>query len=749
MELKSNIRIKSNLYIRSTADGSFSFADEDYIAQITSRTALRALMERAAKSGTELKLSDLQKKVLDPRFTSGNTSPFGGEMPAVTPISSSSAAAAPMPEPPTPKPPIPEPPIPEPPTPKPPIPEPPTPKPPIPEPPTPKPPIPKPSIPEPPILELSIPEPPVSEPPIPKPSIQNQPEIQLKKLNVGLDEFREINSGEVNSRIIESGLDAKVILDSVNYSEKIHIAAERIAFILNNAPGKRVLVICGTDIAAERIKRRVSDKLSNGSHIDMLDVFAAKYLAGIGESAARITALSENEKIAMFSEKMRPGDFAAYDFCLISDLDELVAEHVKVVLKILVLLKCGFLLLSDKRRAVLKYGDDSGYCKNVGKLRDVLSEKTQRLFLGSAKHPLSDEIDSIMSAMTEGKPSNNACKVLLEKMESAEISALSSANGETIVLCKDGGSAEYVSFALHKNNILHAVLRGDKPTPVRQLADLLWDNHEKIIGRDSFIKRFIARCGSDESSAEKYFNKLCTLTEHAPSEGLNLAKLAEVISLGGVPLYILNISNERLAVAEIGSPCGRVFNKVYIADSDFDNSTDGKLLYLAAAGRTEPPSLLKLGGISNSVCNANDRWVHIDKDGKAAFGAGHPGDIDLSSFISGNVGDAVRKQAYISKNVKPGDSVTLKLNGKVYDIVHNSTVIGKTSAAFSENLASEFDGQRYFDPLPETIVGIYVTDVTTVVSCRDPSEYEGIISPQFRDHRFWYGVELSGFGKSE
>lgn len=733
MEYKSNIKIKSNLYIRSTADGSFSFADEDYIAQIKSRAALKALTERAARSGIELKLSNEQKKILDPSLNSDNASSFGGEMPAVMPISSSVTAAMPtvgsgvIP-------PIPE------------ITE-------VPE--TVKAPIleavnaeAKPEV----SIAPAEPEA-LLEPKAPAeseaPKEPEAPSIRLEKLDVGLDEFSEISSGDINSKIIEAGLDSKIILDSVNYSEKIRIAAQRTAFILKNHPAKRVLVLCGTDVAAERIKRYTSEKLSNGSHIDMLDVFAAKYLSETGESAARITALSEDEKLALFNDKMKTEDFAKYDFCLISDLDELTTEHVKTVLKILVLLKCGFLLMSDKRRGTLKYGADGVFGKNAAKLRDVLPENTERLSLGSAKHALSDEIDSIISAMTDGKPSESSCKTLLSKMKSAEISALSSADGETVVLCQDGGCAEYVSLVLHNNNIPHAILRGDKPATVRLLADILWDSHEKVIRRDNFVKRFIARCGSDENSAETYFGKLCTLTERDPSEGLELSKLAEVISLGGIPLYLLNVSNERLAVAEIGSPCGRVFNKVYITDSGFDNSADGKLMYLAAAGRTEPPALLKLGSTPNAACSANNRWVHIGADGRAAFGAGYPDDIDPSSFIAGSVGDAVRKQAYISKNVKPGDNVALKLNGKVYDIVHNSTVIGKTSAAFSKNLAAEFGGQRHFDPLPEQLGGLYVTDVTTVVSCRDPSEYEGIISPQFRDHRFWYGVEFSGFAKAE
>ena len=110
------------------------------------------------------------------------------------------------------------------------------------------------------------------------------------------------------------------------------------------------------------------------------------------------------------------------------------------------------------------------------------------------------------------------------------------------------------------------------------------------------------------------------------------------------------------------------------------------------------------------------------------------------------MGDAVRKQAYISKNVKPGDGLTLVLNNGAYDIVHSGTVIGKMSESFSKSLIAEYGGKRYLEALPKQIEGTYAANIFTVVSCCDPSEYEGMISPQFREHRFWYGVEIGGFG---
>ena len=157
--------------------------------------------------------------------------------------------------------------------------------------------------------------------------------------------------------------------------------------------------------------------------------------------------------------------------------------------------------------------------------------------------------------------------------------------------------------------------------------------------------------------------------------------------------------------------------------------------------------MLKLGEVPELVSGPDNRYVCVSGE-KAAFSLGHPHDVDFRSFIGGSMGDAVRKQAYISKNVKPGDRVTLVLNGGVYDIIHDRTEIGKMFGSFSESLTAEYGGRRYLEKLPERVEGAYVTSVITVVSCCDPSEYEGVISPQFREHRFWYGVEIGGFGEA-
>lgn len=743
MEIKSNIKIKSNLYIRGTADGSFSFADEDYIAQINTREALMKLRSRADTAGAKLKLSEKQQNILGGTKSAAGMPSVGAAHPDISLLPESVsmrnieeiAEAPTAPESDADVTPdtismnvteeittIPEVPV-----------------------------TPKTEKTE---LPISTPDPSrVNAAPAEKilaVSLDEVPETIIEPVNAGLEGFSEIADTDAEEKIIKAGLESKIILDSVCYSEKIKIASDRLAFIAENYPDKRVLVLCKTEIAAEKISRSAEKFSSEFLNIAALDVFSAKYLSSLGESAAKITALSANEKIAAFSEKMHTEDFANYDFCMIADLDEMIFDNVKTLLKILVLLDCGFLMLSDRRRSALEYPPESGYDKNFAKLCDVLPENTEKLTIADTKHRLSGDIGSLFTTVITNKPIDEAKKDLLSKMRSADLSKLSHTDGEAAVLCQNSGYAKYVSLVLRQNGIPHTLLSGESPLPVRQLADILWDTHEKIIARDNFIKRFVTRCGSGEAHADETFNMLCGLIKRDPSEGLELLRLAEVIMLGGIPMNLVNAANEKIVVAEIGSTIGRAFNTVFLlagAESGFIDDA-GKLLYLAATGRTIPPALLKLENIPEPISGSDNRYVYVNGEQKPLFSLGNPGDVDFRSFIGGSMGDAVRKQAYISKNVKPGDDITLVLNDRVYDIVHGSTAIGKMSDNFSKSLTGEYGGKRYLETLPEKIEGAYAANVFTVVSCCDPSEYEGLISPQFREHRFWYGVEIGGFGES-
>ena len=118
--------------------------------------------------------------------------------------------------------------------------------------------------------------------------------------------------------------------------------------------------------------------------------------------------------------------------------------------------------------------------------------------------------------------------------------------------------------------------------------------------------------------------------------------------------------------------------------------------------------------------------------------------------MSGEFPEALKKQMYISRNVKSGDVVSLSLNNGIYDIIHKTHVIGQMSKAFSDVLTDRYgnsDNKRsYINPngLPNLIMELFVANVITYISYRD---YDNIPA-EYRQNRYWLALEISGFGKT-
>ena len=342
------------------------------------------------------------------------------------------------------------------------------------------------------------------------------------------------------------------------------------------------------------------------------------------------------------------------------------------------------------------------------------------------------------NAVPEEAPEGSAKQAAenIDNIESLEFNELLKRNfggGKTLIVCANGGYARYVSLQLDQSGIPN-ILTGEPAAPVRHFADVLWDCNDRVISRDNFNKRFTARCAAEAARADECFDALCGFAGNVPSEGLDTGALAAKIVGGDVPGSLFGGQNTELTVAALNSADPEKFENVYVLENGFD----------------EPPALTKEAvrfGIEDCpliVSGAGSSAVIVDSAGKPAVGIGGD-DADVLSFIGGTVGVAVGKQAYISRDVKCGDAVTLELNGGVYDILHSGRVIAKTSAAFSERVLGEFGGKKYFDRLPQRLGGVRITNIMTVVSCRGAEEFGETVPPLFRGRNFWLGIELGGF----
>ncbi len=325
-----------------------------------------------------------------------------------------------------------------------------------------------------------------------------------------------------------------------------------------------------------------------------------------------------------------------------------------------------------------------------------------------------------------------------ESLTFGELTERGFSDEKTLIVCADGGYAKYVSFLLHKNNIPHTLMNDAlAQAPMRHFADVLWDCHDKVINRENFVKRFTARCSSDAARADECFDALCGFAGSAPSDGLDIGALAKSIMDGRVPYSVFSERHSNVTVAAADDIKDGQFKRVYILENGADSA-------LTEREFATEKLILTIADCPALVSGGTGSFAALDGTGNAAIGLDKD-DTDCLSFIGGSVGDAVRKQAYISQNVKCGDEIRLELNGGVYDVVHNGMVIAKTAEAFSERVLSEFGERKYFDKLPQSLGGLIVIGVTAVVSCCSAEEFGEAVPLQFRDRNFWLGVEISGF----
>lgn len=346
--------------------------------------------------------------------------------------------------------------------------------------------------------------------------------------------------------------------------------------------------------------------------------------------------------------------------------------------------------------------------------------------------PEEADMPAVSAKHEEAAPDNSARhdeglrKITLDELLGQEL------GGErTAIVC--GDLAEYVGTRLHAANIPH-ILGASSADPVnsscaRYLADILWDCRERVITKDNFTKRFTARCSAHAHRLDECYEALCGLA--GSDDKLDIGALAGRIMKSGLPDEIFDVHNGNVKVFGTGNADLSGFDKVFVTENALDGVSARTLL-------EKRPVIVDMNGAPEIVRNGS-RLLMIE-NGAAKIHVGS-GDIDPISFIGGNVGEAIRRQAYISRSVKSGDAVKLELNGGVYDVVHGDMVIGKLTAEFSESLAGEFGGKRYFDALPKSLGGVIVTDVVSIVAERAGDK----VHAQFRDRSFWFGAELCGF----
>lgn len=618
--------------------------------------------------------------------------------------------------------------------------------------------------------------------------------IRIEDIVTDRAEYVEIDEIQAIDAIIETDLNSHILVNAGPGTGKTYTAIQRLLYILKNTSPENcdaILVLCYTRAAVAEIKMRIQEGIkagiipyeANQVNICTFDSIATNYLITIGVSLDELSKLDYNQRICLFNEKINSEDFEDFVYCIVDELQDLVNDRALMMLNILNALCCGYLLLGDKCQAIYDYdctGERSINSTEFYKcLGEILPDDTKKYELTGNKRQsqfLNEQTTELRSSLLNFDPGNITAvfrKMLLDlpAIVSAEKFSKNNISEEetTAILCRNNGEAEYMSTLLHSKKIPHTLVRniGQDMSLNRCIADVLWDYADKIMSKDEFTKRLFVRCNFTEKQADGFYNSLTEFLSEITSgyayDYIDREKLAEILCQKiDFPETIRNENNNHLIVSTIHKAKGREFDKVYLLGYDYNpdykkdesDTEEERILYVAETRPKKELEILKKGKkydwyFLKSNCN---RWIRTIKVPYknpfcAGFATGLLNDIDYSSFVSGNLIEAVTRQEYIANNVKAEDEIYLKLNsGDRYYIIHNDIVIGEMTREYSDNLREKFGGRRFIsNRLPDKISNLYITNVITYVSNKN---YENI--PQiFRNNRFWLGVEISGFGRTE
>jgi hypothetical protein len=324
----------------------------------------------------------------------------------------------------------------------------------------------------------------------------------------------------------------------------------------------------------------------------------------------------------------------------------------------------------------------------------------------------------------------------------------------TLVICEDSQEAGYFSTVLYKNKVKHRILRSEGYTLNRRIADVFWDYCSDEIEKEAFLMRCSVRTDSSDAEALEFYNalfELCGDESVGDEGGLRANRMAE--SLNESPELIsecvLNMEDPDCSVTistiDSLSPDdeyddvmileGENIITMFMAVEDLfgsapeiihKDSHSGWVFSKSALGRPCRISLNNYTGGPGQNC------LNVE--------LGLWGDVDGKSFLTEQMGDAIRLQLYIAEKIKEGDELTVSKNpaNGGWWFYHNGNTLGE----FPEAIMREV---KAIEGFPDDFVGfegIYVRNIVTCVSERDDS-----LPARFRDSRIWLGLDITGYAK--
>ncbi len=588
--------------------------------------------------------------------------------------------------------------------------------------------------------------------------------------------------------IINAPLDSHIILNSGPGTGKTYTITQRLIHILENGDcnADEIYILCYTrsarKVIEDKLRQAVNEERISPSALNIpiltFDSYAAYFLNAMKEQGIieeNFENCDYNGRIKLFNKYISAEDFEDIRYFIVDEIQDLVNERAKMVLKILENLKCGYLLAGDRCQAIYDYDADNGDDKISSIEFYDRAEKQfpedMRRYEITVNHRQTPQLAEKAAQMREVLLTKNiyeqnkyANDVISEYSEMTKIKhyikTLSEAPAvPTAILCRNNAEAEYISSLLCKKGIVHTLNRGaNNARPLsRWIADVFWDYclDNKPMSKNTFMRRVSFRTDIDNERSEMLWEFLCRLTDSREYE-LNISELrAKLTNPNDLPQAFFD-EPPMLTVSTIHKAKGSEFERVILIDSDSKPSSvsaeEARVRYVALTRPKSDLEVMKMGKKIYFKRTSPGRTIETGYSktyGKNTYCSsitiGLTGDIDTCSFVTGDFETALDRQEYILKNVKMYDKLTARRSAPgSYEIFHNTDhCIGCLSKEMVKELQQGVNATGCKYNLPDNLEELYVSGITTEVlrqACKD-------IPQEFQESKICFGISVTGFAR--
>lgn len=585
-----------------------------------------------------------------------------------------------------------------------------------------------------------------------------------------------------NSVIVQAPLNQNIIVNAKSGSGKTDTIIQRLHYVIEKQmirSPSNILVLCYNKATQNYIQENLP-KDGGDIHVSTLDAYATKNLYDIQDD--KYLTLNYEERIDRYNSQISKMNLRKYEMVIFDEMHDFVNQRAMMVLNIAKRANCGVFLLGDKCQAL--YQEDAAehpFSVDVVRLYSLLNKvflrniKKYELVINTLKE---SDLGTIATNIREGLLYKNlieAKKIIRREFEKIEtektfvekIKPITKSNETLAFLCKNDSEAEYVSSLLYKNKVQHNLIRNlpNKYSYARWVGDILWDHCSDYITKEDFVERYTARVSDDEKKAFEMYELLLEFLrdygQEPPKDKIDKHELMLTFVNGKEPaVELTNKIDRQITVSTVFKSKGEQYDNIYLVDFQIDKLGNDSIkldkLHEIYGAIIRAKNSVKMINFKNSVNfkktvknHSYRTFMKYNLEYCTHFSIGD--DVDTDYFILGDFKDVLQNQRYMSEVVRVNDKVELILCEDTYKIYHiqntrksikHSQFLGVLSSEAFDDLKNAMEIYNN-SILPNRMYDLYISQVVTVPQNVDSNK----ISSQFKKSKFTVGIEISGFAK--